>query len=692
MIIAIYNGHLWRSVDSGSSWSEVMTGPWICWGQLASSADGTRWVGAENNNSGTGIYISTDGGSTWAARDSTRWWTGVASSADGVKLAATVSGGTLYTSSNGGTNWVTRDTTRAWQFIASSADGNTLLASTAPGFLYVSSDSGVMWNPKSISTNWYGVAISGDGSKMAACAYGASGRLYVSIDYGISWTPMLPDRNWNYVGMSFSGNRIVATEGIGLVTVIDVGTVTVSDLSGFHGIDGQVLTQGGVPVVITSDSRYSASITNNQPSVNLGTNLQVAGVPVLTNYLAGTVTNNQHNVNLGTNLQVAGIPVLTNAASWSLYPATNNVSLSNGVGIVGSSTNMLSESTNSAFFSWACVANNSNGTRIIATKNPGGIWVSPDSGVTWAEMDATARDYNAVASSEDGTVLAACNGGAGAYIYVSVNAGTNWAEVGPAKNWQDIACSRDGARMIAAAAVDVVYVSIDYGATWSATAGLGNKCVGTSWDGSKLVSGSSSFLYTSSNGGTNWTQRQAGSFNNLASSYDGTRLIASGFAAYIYCSTNAGTNWVLRESNRFWDDCTISTNGAIMAAVVNGGKVYFSANGGTNWNPYATSRTWTHLTGDDSGLKYYGTANAGGGTYVFGLDWVAVPSQIGGCAAAGDWPVNGNLLQLVNAWHYFGMSNANNSWRIGVSGSNLIMQTRLNGLWTNGLAVTPPAP
>jgi photosystem II stability/assembly factor-like uncharacterized protein len=49
------------------------------------------------------IYTSTDSGATWTARDSSRSWYSVASSADGTKLVAVEQGGQIYTSTLGST-------------------------------------------------------------------------------------------------------------------------------------------------------------------------------------------------------------------------------------------------------------------------------------------------------------------------------------------------------------------------------------------------------------------------------------------------------------------------------------------------------------------------------------------------------------------------------------------------------------
>ena len=75
---------IWTARDSSRNWASV-----------ASSADGSKLAAVEN---GGRIYISTDSGVTWTAHDSNRSWASVTSSADGTKLVAAVNGGQIYTS------------------------------------------------------------------------------------------------------------------------------------------------------------------------------------------------------------------------------------------------------------------------------------------------------------------------------------------------------------------------------------------------------------------------------------------------------------------------------------------------------------------------------------------------------------------------------------------------------------------
>jgi len=92
-------------------------------------------VAAVNNGQ---IYTSTDSGTNWIARESSRNWSSVVSSADGSKLVAGVALGQIYTSTDGGTNWTLRESNRNWSSVASSADGSKLVAGVFDGQIYTS--------------------------------------------------------------------------------------------------------------------------------------------------------------------------------------------------------------------------------------------------------------------------------------------------------------------------------------------------------------------------------------------------------------------------------------------------------------------------------------------------------------------------------------------------------------------------
>jgi hypothetical protein len=169
-----------RLPENGPSNTYVsnVTGQWT---DIAASSDGTLIVAAARNNT---LFISTDEGQTWSARDSIRNWNHVTISADGKKLAATVENGKIYTSSDYGNTWTERGSNRNWKSIASSADGTCLVAAVYGGKIYTSNNSGVTWAEHDVPLAegdplfWNSVAISPDGLQPIALIRG--GHIYTS--------------------------------------------------------------------------------------------------------------------------------------------------------------------------------------------------------------------------------------------------------------------------------------------------------------------------------------------------------------------------------------------------------------------------------------------------------------------------------------------------------------------------------
>ena len=152
--------------------------------------------------------FSLDAGALWTARDSSRNWRCVVSSADGTKLFASVWGGQLYTSTDSGLSWTPQNSAKMWYDIASSADGTTLVAVENSGYINISTDSGATWKLRGIDKAWMGVVLSADGTKMVA---GVNlGQIYTSINTGTNWTPRDSARDWRSVASSSDGTKLAA--------------------------------------------------------------------------------------------------------------------------------------------------------------------------------------------------------------------------------------------------------------------------------------------------------------------------------------------------------------------------------------------------------------------------------------------------------------------------------------------------
>ena len=211
LIAAAEGANLYLSTNSGTTWNPAGNSPAnLSWESVACSADGSRMVGA--TFTGGHIYVSSDSGVTWSNYFSVQNIFSVASSSNGMKLAAIGAG--IYLSTDGGKNWTTSNAANLdWSKIASSADGSKLLATvypSSPNLLYLSTDSGATWNPTGAPSNtWNANAMSADGSKLFASL--APGIIYTSVDSGVTW--QLTDTTsdyWDLIVTSVDGTRSVS--------------------------------------------------------------------------------------------------------------------------------------------------------------------------------------------------------------------------------------------------------------------------------------------------------------------------------------------------------------------------------------------------------------------------------------------------------------------------------------------------
>ena len=136
---------------------------------------------------------------------------------------------------------------------------------------------------------------------------------------------------------------------------------------------------------------------------------------------------------------------------------------------------------------------------------------------------------------------------------------------------------------------------------WTQTSAPTNywQCIASSADGSKLVAGQwSGGVYVSTNSGGTWTPTILTNdyFSSVASSADGCKLVAA--TAYgpgsggIYTSTNSGLTWFTNNvPSMDWNSAASSADGNTLVVTTlfgNGGfgssgAVFCSTNGGINW-------------------------------------------------------------------------------------------------------------
>jgi len=358
------------------------------------------------------------------------------------------------------------------------------------------------------------------------------------------------------------------------------------------------------------------------------------------------------------------------------------------------------ERTGSGSRSWNSICCSDDGTRIAATVSNGYIYTSSDGGASWTEQTGalygtrydiacssdgmklatrtgadirTSADGGAtwtvriglgsargIASSSDGTRLAACN--SYDYIYTSADGGATWTQRtgAGARNWADICSSANGAALVAVEYGGGVYASADFGATWSELSSAGGgtwKTIDCSSDGTRIACGKTSgYVAVSANGGLAWSESvielDSRNWSGLASSADGARLLGAAGRngnGYLYTSADSGTSWNERRGAGFrkWNAVASSSDGNRLVAVAGnkvdgsgGDYICVSSDGGSTWSERvsAGARHWISACSSGDGTKlaaavglsgYVYTSADGGSTWTErtgagARDWAAI--------------------------------------------------------------------
>jgi len=311
--------------------------------------------------------------------------------------------------------------------------------------------------------------------------------------------------------------------------------------------------------------------------------------------------------------------------------------------------------TSAPITNWTAIASSADGTKLVAvanngggswaSTNSGGIWVSTNSGGTWTQTSAPGSGWVRVASSADGSKLAASgkpqlsstgsfytstNAGVtwisnnvpvavasgdslvssadgcklavlsqqsppfiGPLFLTSTNSGANWMTNNlPGGIWRSVALSADGTRLIVAGLG--ICLSTNFGGNWTSTNSLSSEAVSiaSSAEGAELAAICGQLIFVSTNLGMTWVQTDAPATNwiSIASSADGSRLVAvaggsSGFLKVyngpIYTSTNSGATWTSNNVPVQYWSCVASSADGCKLAAACVGDVSPKNPGGT---------------------------------------------------------------------------------------------------------------
>lgn len=624
----------------GREWTPRLSGSWTA---VACSADGARVITAGVN---TRLMVSADYGVTWEARGPQHdKWNGVASSADGMKLAAvgrSADGGHLYTSADGGETWTERDEVRWWSAVASSADGTRLVAAVTNGQLYVSSDSGLTWLPQATSRNWMSVASSANGARLVAAD--VAGGIYTSSDFGASWASRVRDGRWYAVASSADGMRLIAGE-------LDSGEL-------MRSIDG-----GGTWAVVLDNNSWWRSVASSANGMKLiavgdlvyvsedgGQEWTLRSSNTAESWQSAAITADGARLYAGgyskpLQTSVPSLPVLTYvpqahsrgtpAAAFSF--AVQDDGPEPNVDPVPNEFRLNITSVNDAPVAALAVADLfALVSQPFSYQFPAGSFTDVDAGTV----------FTYTASLADGAPLPA---------WLSFASSTRTFSGTPAQGDAGImevklTATDDGTPPLSASLVfrlrssrepqgtdGSIFLDEDTTREFS-IADFGftdaNETVPSRFSRVKVTTApTSGNLYIDNilapagsyaamvpvarTAWAAWNSAEPlGICSSLASSADGQRLAACFSPGFIHTSADGGATWEMRHSQQYWRTITCSADGLRLAAASSGpnsagGQIHTSTDGGVTWVPRESTRHWNSLSSSADGMKLLASVNGG---------------------------------------------------------------------------------
>ena len=527
------------STNSGSTWA-VPSQPYnlsSSWHSVASSGDGTKLVATDGyydrlNYEWFGhIYRSTDSGKTWSATSAptTNNYGAIACSADASHLLAAGGDGRLYTSTNSGTTWHTY-LAGSVSGVASSADGNRLFAVTSTGQIYTSTNAGVAWSTNIVAAApWSAVTCSTNGTKAFAAASQSS--VYAS-PYSGNWKlSSAPGTNWTSVASSADGTHLVAA-------ATDRGPIGTNPATAVYpGGPIYTSTNSGVSWSRTSAVSNWVCVTSSAD----GSQLAAASYQYNSNAPAASHSSFFTSANGGGAWTQSSAP----DRPWSVLVAS-----ADGQHLVAAAGGSIYTSANAggtwtsnsvpSGYPWTAMASSADGTQLMATAGYFNsyyytffsyIYRSANSGVTWTKTSATTsyEMFSALAGSADGSHLVVATSGSlpnAGPLYTSSDSGATWTmgsvlAAGVAQVWRFVASSADGSRLVVMDTFGRIYVSGDAGASWALVnaPALPWTALALSADGSTLMAAFDGGIYVS--------QLQISSLPALRITHSGSNVVIS---------------------------------------------------------------------------------------------------------------------------------------------------------------------
>lgn len=496
---------IYRSFDSGATWSEANTGlpPGVARFVFSlAESGGVIFAGTARG----GVFRSVDGGSTWSEANN-----GLVGGDARTVRALTVSSGVIFAGTDGagvyrspdnGATWIEANAglpQSAHELRSLTAGGGALFAGTNGAGIYRSLDNGATWSqansglPEGNARFVYALTTSG----VAVFAGTFASGIYRSLDNGLTWSEAstgLPAFPRTIYSLTTSGDAIFAgTNSPGVYKSLDNGATWIAANTGLPEGGARTtyaLKAGGGSIFAGTESAGVYRTPDDGMTWN-GANIGLpAGKARLVNALASS-----------------GVGILAGTSGAGIYR-----SIDGGATWSEANTGFLAADDRYPVRALAV-----NGSSVFAGTDARGIYRSTDNGLTWNEANTGLPEGNArfvrAFAVNGGAIIA---GTVGAGIYRSTDNGATWVEANtglPEGRARDLRSLTVNNGVIFAGTFGVgVYRSLDNGATWSeANTGFpsGREVLALTAEGGAVFAGARG-IYRSLDNGATWSDANAG--------------------------------------------------------------------------------------------------------------------------------------------------------------------------------------
>ncbi|CAB4686933.1 MAG: hypothetical protein F2664_01550 [Actinobacteria bacterium] len=254
---------------------------------------------------------------------------------------------------------------------------------------------------------------------------------------------------------------------------------------------------------------------------------------------------------------------------------------------------------------------------LVADSNTSGlVYLSSNGGKSWSPQYLLGRAaWSRVAMSSTGQYMSAV--AFSSKIWMSTNYGATWSDKDAVRDWKSVSISGDGHFLIATTSgTNNLLSSSNYGATWETLTSTTNtwRYTASTTNGSIIaLCADGDGLYLSTDAGTSASKVKGFSAysvsenvcSGIAISSNGTKIVAIiGPVGHMLISTNSGSTWseVSRLAGISWSDLTMSADGTRITAIeYSTGYMYTSVDSGA---------TWQKITGKSMNSSAYTSAGA----------------------------------------------------------------------------------